>query len=54
VPDTALVRLLQPLQLHIEKIKSLDILDNSGLPSRMRRLEIAGRQGAAQPMVRSP
>lgn len=52
VPDAAPMRLLEPLELHLQEIERFDVGDEGGLPGGMRGLEIGGGKGAAQAMAR--
>ena len=40
VPDAALVRLLEPLEFHLEEVESFDVHYDGRLPGGMRCLEI--------------
>src|SRR5947207_14707056 len=51
VPQTALVRFLQPLKLAIEEIKPFHISYNRRLPRFVRRLQIGCAQRAAHAMM---
>src|SRR6478672_9912550 len=51
VPDAALVRLLEPLELSLEEVESLDIADDRGLAGGVRGFEIGRRKRAAQAMT---
>jgi hypothetical protein len=51
VPDAALMRFLQSLELPVEEVKPLHIGNDCGLPRFVRRLEIGRAKGATQAMV---
>src|SRR5258705_13039587 len=51
MPDAALMRFLQPLELAVEKVEPFHIGDDRGLPGFMGRLEIGRGKGAAQAVI---
>src|SRR5438270_9571908 len=51
VPDAALMRLFEPLELRLEKVESFNVTHNRGLPCFMCSLEIGRGKGSAQAMV---
>jgi hypothetical protein len=51
VPDAALMRLLEPLELSLQEIESFHVTHDRGLSRCMRGLQISGRKRAAQAMV---
>ncbi len=51
VPDAALMRFLEPLELPLEEIEAFHVTHDRGLPCFMRRLEIGSGKRAAQAMV---
>jgi hypothetical protein len=53
VPQTALVRFLQPLELAIEKIEPFHVSNNRRLLVFVRFLQIGCAKGAAHPMMRN-
>src|SRR5947209_20332067 len=52
VADASLMRLLEPLELHLKEIQPFDVHHNGRLRRGMRRREIGSGEGAPQPMLR--
>src|SRR5260370_38537132 len=50
VPDAALMRFLQSLELRVEEVEPFDIGDDRGLPRLMRSREIRRAKGATHAM----
>ena len=50
VPDAALMRFLEPFELHLEKVEPFHVGDDRGLTRLMGRFEIGGGKRAAQAM----
>jgi hypothetical protein len=51
VPNTALMRLFEPFELHFEEVESLDVSDNRWLPDGVRRRQIGRGKRPAQAVV---
>src|SRR5258708_7332368 len=51
VPDAALMRFLQSLELRVEEVEPFDIGDDRGPPRLMRSREISRAKGATHAMV---
>src|SRR5450759_1060771 len=54
VPDAALMRLFEPLQLSLEEIEPFNVAHDRGLPRRMRSLQIGGGKRALRTPDRGP
>jgi len=52
VPDAAVVRLLEPFQLHLKEVEPFDVHHDGRLPSAVRCLYISSSEGASEPMLR--
>jgi hypothetical protein len=51
VPDAALMRFLEPLELHLQEVEPFHVTHDRGLPCRMGRFEIGHCQRPTQAMV---
>ena len=51
VPDAALMRLLEPLELALKEVEPFNVTHDRGLPRCMRGLQIGRRKRAAKAVV---